>query len=177
LNYKKWYLVRVWKQNKILFAFILYFILLQSFFTIKRVQNFPFFIFDMYSRPIDKPETITIYEIKYANKSLPYTQLTDVKESMLLSQIKAYQANKQAFPDFVHQQVLDNRFKNKLSNKSFQFVKNGLSNDSTFKKMFPIWLNKMYLNSSNGYSIKENTYRVSDKKLLQSTIILSSNAK
>lgn len=174
MNNSNWYLIRVWKQNKILFAFILFFIFLQSFFIIKRVQNFPFFIFDMYSRPIDKPETFTLFIVN-DEQLLDYTKLTNIEEAKLLSHIKTYQANLHSFPNFVHQQVLDNRCKNKLSNHHYQFIKDGLSNDSTFKMFFPSWLNGNYLYTSNQYSIKQNTYRFSDKKLIQSTTILSSN--
>lgn len=174
MNNNKWYLIRVWKQNKILFVFILFFIILQTFFIIKRVQNFPFFIFDMYSRPIDKPETFTLFIVN-DEQLLDYTTLTNLEEAKLLSHIKAYQANLYSYPNFVHQQVLDYRCKNKLSNQHYQFIKDGLNNDSTFKKEFPSWLNRNYLHTSDSFFIQQNTYRFYDKKLIQSTTILSSN--
>ena len=169
-------MVKVWKQSKILFLAIVVFTSFQVLFSVKRVQNFPFFIYDMYSRTIDKPEVFTVYEIKLNGITTDYSAFTNTKESFFLSQIQAYESNLQSYPFISQQEVLDDRFKNKVSPNTYQFIKTGLSNDPSFIKEFPIWLNRNFLQTNHSFTVEKNTYSFNGNKLISSKTILKSDA-
>jgi hypothetical protein len=54
-----WYIVRLFRESKWLFAVILMFCLMQLFFNIKKIHSFPWFVFDMYSKVEQMPEKVT----------------------------------------------------------------------------------------------------------------------
>lgn len=170
------YLIRVWKESKILFIGILIFIFFQSFFIIKRVQNFPFFIFDMYSRPIEKPVTFTIYEITKNGKSFDYTALTNTKENVVLNSIRTYENAKKSYPNAPNEAVIEYRLKNKIFAKNYQFIKDGLTNDKATIDAFGNWINRYLIKSNVDFSIYKNTYDFQNKTKTDSVLIFSKNA-
>ena len=130
----------------------------------------------MYSRPIDKPNVITLYIVKSNHKVFDYTQLTNTAENKLLSTILSYESNINSYPDFVHETVLNNRFYNKNRLKTYQFIKEGLSNNNGINTSFPKWLKHRYFIQIDSFSIEKNTYQFSDKSMITSKTILNYNA-
>lgn len=175
MNYNNWYLIRAWKQSKILFVAIVIFLSFQLFFSIKRIQNFPFFTYDMYSRKIEKPITFSLYEVKINNKTINHIRFTNLKESILLSQIKAYEQQKNHYPKFVYQKILEDRFKNKISTNSYQFIQDGLTNDVQLNKEFPNWFNNQFLQTKDSFTIEQKTYRFDDKQCIDTKKIVSNH--
>ncbi|HUM53422.1 MAG TPA: hypothetical protein PK431_16485 [Chitinophagales bacterium] len=169
------YLIKVWKESKALFIGIFIFIFFQFFFIAKRIQNFPFFIFDMYSRPIEKPSTFTIYEIKANGKSVDYTSFKNTQENTILNTIQTYETTEKVFPKSIYETVIEQRFKNKISSSNYQFIKNGLSNNKAAIDEFDNWLNR-YCIQSNGFSVYKNTYNFQTKQQIDSILILSEDA-
>lgn len=170
------YLIKVWEESKALFIFLFIFIFFQFFFIAKRIQNFPFFIFDMYSRPIEKPSSFTIYEIKINGKTLDYTTLTNTKENVLLNSIYTYENAKQVFPKSTNEAVIEHRFKNKISASSYQFIKNGLTNNQAAIDEFDNWLNRYCIQSNVDFSVYKNTYNFQNKTKTDSILIFSKDA-
>jgi hypothetical protein len=176
LNYDNWYLVRVWKQSKLLFLILILFIVFQILFSAKRIQNFPFFTYDMYSRPIEKPDVFTLYIVKSNQKVFDYTQLTNTAENKLLSTVQSYESNILSYPDFVHETVLNKRFYNKNRLTTYEFIKEGLSNDAGINTTFPKWLKHCYFSQNDSFSIEKNTYQFSDKSMTTSKTMINFNA-
>ena len=75
----------------------------------------------MYSRKIEKPITFSLYEVKINNKTINHIRFANLKESILLSQIKAYEQQKNHYPNFVYQKTLEDRFKNKIQHQIYRF--------------------------------------------------------
>ena len=159
---KSIYLIKVWKESKPLFICIIAFIILQFFFIAKRVQNFPFFIFDMYSRPIEKPATFSLYRIEQFQDAINYTSFTNTKENIVLNTIKTYQLSKQSYPKAPNEAVIEHRFKNNVSCKNYQFIKDGLMNDIASIYSYQDWLS--YYCSCYEIDIKEHMYDYDTKK-------------
>lgn len=59
MNIKGWYILRLFRESKWLFAGILMFCFMQLFFNIKKIHSFPWFVFDMYSKVESVPEKVT----------------------------------------------------------------------------------------------------------------------
>lgn len=173
---RSFYLIKVWKESKLLFIGIIIFIFFQFFFIAKRVQNFPFFIFDMYSRPIEKPTTFSIYEIKQNEQTINYTAFTNTKENVVLNTIKTYESAKQSFPYAINEAVIEHRFKNKISSLNYQFIRYGLINDKESIAKFDNWLNQYLIQSNVDFSVFKNTYNFQSKTKIDSVLILSKDA-
>jgi hypothetical protein len=129
----------------------------------------------MYSRKIEKPITFSLYEVKINNKTINHIQFTNLKESILLSQIKAYEQQKKCYPNFMHQIILEDRFKNKITTSSYQFIQDGLTNDIQLNKEFPIWFNNQFLQTKDSFSIEQITYRFDDKQCIDTKKIVSNH--
>ncbi len=84
------YLVRVWKQSKLVFLFILLFASLQLFFNIKREYNFPFIVWDMYSRHQEVPEVSSLFVFYLDGKLYNHTQLPIWKEETSMKTFRMY---------------------------------------------------------------------------------------
>ncbi len=87
---KKTFINKVWHTNKLLFAFIIGFVFFQAFFLFKRVHNFPFYVFDMYSRQEHKTSQTSIFDIYINNDKLDLNKLTTKKKLILNKQIAYY---------------------------------------------------------------------------------------
>ena len=170
------YLIKVWKESKALFIFLFIFIFFQFFFISKRIQNFPFFIFDMYSRPIEKPTTFSIYEIKANGKSVDYTSFKNTQENTILNSIQTYSTAKKEFPKSIYETLIEHRFKNKISTTNYQFIKNGLTNNQATFDYFDNWLNRYCIQSNIDFSVYKNTYNFQNKSKIDSILILSEDA-
>lgn len=176
MNYSNWYLIRVWKQSKFLFLCFLLFIAFQVFFSAKRIQNFPYFTYDMYSRIIEKPDVFTLYELKNQQHAVNYTSLTNLKENLLLNTLKAYEDYSNSFPEYYHDEVLKKRFKDKVSSRTYQFIHDGLITDAAFKQQFPVWINTNFKVSDDSFLIEKNTYQFSDLKMISTKTIWQNHA-
>jgi hypothetical protein len=128
----QWYITRLWRTSRTLFAVLAIFCAIQIFFTVKRIHNFPFFIYDMYSRPAQQPEKISV-PVLYVNDTLRnYTRLPNWKEGAILNLGKFYIGTK----DKVSQpeRVFKQRFGDRLPS-----VGPKIYPDSAAYQAFPAW--------------------------------------
>jgi hypothetical protein len=88
---KSWYLIRIFYSSWLLGITIWAFIGGEIFFNIKRIQNFPFFIYDMYSHPQQIQSVYKVYTIYVNGKVYDYSLLGDYQEGILLNTIKQYE--------------------------------------------------------------------------------------
>lgn len=84
------YLVRLFQSNKFLFAFVIVFIFFQLYFNQKRIHSFPWFVWDMYSRPSVVPKENSQFVLVFDNKIFNHTKLPYWKEEVIFKTIKMY---------------------------------------------------------------------------------------
>ncbi|HMU98930.1 MAG TPA: hypothetical protein PLC61_06020 [Chitinophagales bacterium] len=87
---KNWYFIRLYKANKYIFLVVLLFCFGQAFFSQKRIINFPWYTYDMYSRPYNLDSAKDVVFL-YINDTLyNHENLAIWKESVLFNTAKMY---------------------------------------------------------------------------------------
>lgn len=139
MHYNNWYLVRLYKQHKILFAGVLLFIAFQIYFNNKRIHSFPFFVWDMYSRTENLADTLTQTEVFADGVRLDVTQIPIWEELSVLHTYKMYNAirvNKYYDP---MDEVVRNRTKF-FPQSVYSFVSYKICNQPAETEKYPAWL-------------------------------------
>lgn len=140
---KKWYLFRLYRQNKFLFVAVVLFIFFQGYFNVKRVHSFPWFVWDMYSRIETLPDTITQTELFIDGSRLDITSIPIWEESTVLNTYKMYHwMRKNNYQDPMNE-VVKNRT-SFLPKKIYSFVAYKINNQKNETETYPQWL-KSYL--------------------------------
>ncbi len=83
------------KSRKISFAIIILVVVLQAFFIFKRIHNYPFMIYDMYSRPEKKLDYSEHYVIVANSDTINLIGLPIMKEGVIINSLKQYQVLKE----------------------------------------------------------------------------------
>lgn len=148
------YLYRLFRSNKMLFIFVLVFIFFQIYFNQKRIHSFPWFVWDMYSRPYSPPNETSVFVIALDGKIYNHTQLPIWKEEIIFKTNKMY--NWQVIQNFQDpmKSVVDSRtrfFKNDII---YNYTQGRiLNNKSEYEYAYKIWF-KNYVNANIGSSFK-----------------------
>jgi|JI10StandDraft_1071094.scaffolds.fasta_scaffold67577_4 hypothetical protein len=142
-RFQNLYLVNVFRQNKILFSFIVLFIGFQLYFNQKRIHSFPWFVWDMYSRPATLPDTITQTEIFVDGERLNITALPIWEELSVLHTYKMYNWQRMNnFKDPMNDVVIN---RTRLFPESvYHFAAWKINNHKEEAETYPTWL-KQYL--------------------------------
>lgn len=158
MNKENLFLVKLFREYKIFFWVCLVFILLQTFFTIKRVQNFPFFIFDMYSREVTIPDTIHFNMIMLDDQEFDYTRLPHWSEQTLLGTFDLYRDYRTRKEDN-WARVIRKRF----PETSFlgSYLNNTLTNTAVQYNKYPNWIFN-YIDNITGADAKSNSIEFID---------------
>ncbi|MFN8283492.1 MAG: hypothetical protein U0U67_09780 [Chitinophagales bacterium] len=127
----------------------------------------------MYSRPLEKPVSFTIYEIKESCQPINYTAYSNTKENVLLNSIQTYENAKKSYPNAINETVIEHRFKNKISSSNYQFIKNGLTNNKTSIDEFNNWLIRYKITTKDKFWILKSTYDYQNKIKKFSAVISS----
>ena len=137
------YLVRLFRQNKMLFYFILIFVFFQAYFNQKRIHSFPWFVWDMYSRTQAMPDTITQTEIFIDGERLDITKIPIWEELSILNTYKMYNWQRiNNYNDPMNEAVLS---RTKIfPEQVYSFVAYKINNHSDEAATYPAWL-KEYL--------------------------------
>jgi hypothetical protein len=139
MNLQNWYLIRLYKQNKMLFSFVILFIVFQIYFNNKRIHSFPFFVWDMYSRTQTLPDTLTQTEVFIDGKRLDITQLPIWEESCILNTYKMYNWMRMNNNFDPMDEVVINRTKY-FPKSVYSFVSYKICNQSTEAEKYTDWL-------------------------------------
>ncbi len=156
----QWYIIRLFKQSKLLFVLFCGFLSFQLFFTTKRVHNYPFYIYDMYSRPVDIHNTHSLYEIIVNDQPLEYTGLTIWKEGVIINTLRLFEFKKDNNGDDPWAPALKDR-DSRINNAQFSARANHylLNNQDDFNR-FPEWLATYISNST-----RQKVHRLSINKV------------
>jgi hypothetical protein len=132
---------------KLLPLFFIAFILLQSFFTYKGVETFPFLNYGMYSAPINRPDSIQILSLQVNGKEYTLTQLPYLSKPFLEYNLAYDQAWVGRDYQSTVEKTIRSRFEGRLSNEAMQRWIQQLCNAPEQEKVFGNWLAK-YLQPS-----------------------------
>lgn len=86
----RWYLYRLFQSNKLLFWSVIVFIFFQIYFNQKRIHSFPWFVWDMYSRPLPIKKDNSLFVLVLDGKTYNHTQLPNWKEETIIKTNKLY---------------------------------------------------------------------------------------
>jgi len=143
MNPTNWYLVRLYKPNKVLFTFVTLFIAFQIYFNNKRIHSFPFFVWDMYSHTQSLPDTLTQTEVFIDNKRIDITQLSIWEELSVLNTYKTYnRLHRNNYYDPIDE-VVRNRTKY-FPEPVYSYVSNKVCNQRHETEKYAKWLH-LYL--------------------------------
>jgi hypothetical protein len=147
------FLIKVYRQNKLLFCFFSLFILGQAFFFYKGVETTPFYLYGMYSAKQSPKKTYPVFIIEINGKEFNYDKLPSASREMIISSLEHYRTlEENNFRDTILP-VIEKRFKGKVTEETFQVIANRLTNDSTDRIPYQNWL-KEYLKETTGEEIK-----------------------
>ncbi|MCB0508587.1 MAG: hypothetical protein KDD21_09825 [Bacteroidetes bacterium] len=132
------YFFRLFKENKWLFVFVLLFIVCQHFFYLKKNNCFPWYVWNMYSYPEYKPDTLTQVEFYIDGERLNLAKIPIWQEATIQHTFNTY------FHLYQHQYI-DNQEKEMEKIRSYipisskEYWIKAIANDSINTKQFPTW--------------------------------------
>ena len=145
--FRNTYLSNLWNHSKWLFGIVLIFIIGQSFFTYKGIQNFPFYHWGMYSGFFPEKQSYVVYELhlngeRYDKFSKPTTMRDDWY--ILLNR---YDRVDQAERNI--DLVMSNRFEGKFREYALENLKSRIKSKRNIHESFPIWFEHYVRESLN----------------------------
>ena len=162
------YLVQLYKQSRIFFFLAILFICGQLFFTWKGVDTFPFYNWGMYSEKFGARDSYTVHLIRADDNILTEKELGFNTWDNLQTSLSYYSFLQQH--DFIDPNllVLEDRFKGKVPDSFFSYMKTSILNREDANDAFPAWVKK-YLEVRSGRYIQvlevlEQTYQYEDGK-------------
>ena len=133
---QKTFLSRVFEKDKTLFVVFMLFIVCQSFFTYKHIENTPFFHYGMYSAIHHTQQIYTVYNILIDNKPIRSLDFTDGQREMVYNTIAYYDGLKQL--DF--KDSLNKVISKRLSGHRAEYARTRLLNNSQMDTPYQKWL-------------------------------------
>lgn len=155
----------VFRKNKFLFLIICLFITGQVFFSTIRIHNFPFFIYDMYSRPEEhKGGSTSIYEFYINGKRWNISNLNQYQQATVIGSINSYIR--------LHNEKEDYWKKSALKNLSFIPIdKKRIFNSKENLKLHSEWLTcyveKIYNDEVLNLTVNQVNYKYISKTILE----------
>lgn len=169
MNYKNWYLFRLYRHNKVMFGFVLLFIFFQLLFNYKRIHSFPWFVWDMYSRVESMPETLTQTEVFIDGERLDVSSIPIWQEATILHTFTVYNWQKMNHDNDPMDAVVRSRTRY-FPESWYSYVSYKICNHAEETNTYPAWL-KHYLEQRlhkkiNTVEIKNVQYKYLDKKFV-----------
>ncbi|MCP4121042.1 MAG: hypothetical protein GY751_04755 [Bacteroidetes bacterium] len=159
------------KKNILLAAFLL-FIAFQAFFIFKRVHNYPFMIYDMYSRPEQKHTSSKQYLIVAGKDTVLLSDLPLMLEGRILKSLKIYESNLVNGAD-PWSPALNSRIARIKSLPITNRMQTSLVNKREHVDAYPMWLKdflerKVLRRSISGLEVYSNTIELQNGSVIQS---------
>ena len=131
------FLKRIYTEWRALFWVLLLCGLAQVFFMAKGIQNIPFFLYNMYSKPHPPQDSFAVYLVKLPTGYYDHKQLTNREQEILMNSV-GYFDNLSRDGDGTLFSI-NNRFAGRVSPGMLQYFKESLYNDSNKLAGFPQW--------------------------------------
>ena len=138
----KAYLGKLLNYDKPIFVVVVTFILLQLFFSFKGVETFPFLNYGMYSETMPNCDSQTVYQLTICGQRVHITSLTDCERDIVFNSIQHYDRLQQSMGKEKEEEVIDQRFRGKVSDYTLESIKSKLLNNMLAIERYPKWLMK-----------------------------------
>ncbi len=136
---KNLYLIRLFKENKIVFCFVLLFIFFQQYFYLKDNSTFPWFVWSMYSHEEYYPEMAKQTELFINGKRFDISSIPIWQEATVMHTFEKYiQIKKNNYIDPMKSIVIK-RISN-LSSFSQNYISSQIENKKTAVIRYPVWI-------------------------------------
>ena len=133
---RKTFLHQLYQKDRPVFVLILLFIIGQTFFTYKHVENTPFFHFGMYSSIHQPHQTYTVYNISVSENPVRSLDFHDSQRELVYNTIASYDGLKQlGFKD-----SLDKVISKRLSGPNASYARSVLLNNAQMDTPYQKWL-------------------------------------
>lgn len=136
------FLKQIYRDWKPFFWMLLLLMGGQAFFMLKKIQNLPFFLYEMYSRDHQPRDSFAVYLIKTPDGYFNHKSLSGREQEMLMNSL-AYYNNLQRDGDGVLITV-EKRFRSRLPGSLYRYVQDQLGNDSLAMRQFPQWWGRYF---------------------------------
>jgi hypothetical protein len=133
------YLVRLWKQSKGIFLFVLAFTALQLFLNLKRIHTFPFIVWDMYSQHQEVPDVSSLYVFYLDGKIYDHTRLPIWKEETAMKSFRMYHWQKMNYGHDPMDAVVKHRTRF-FPELVYQYAGRRINNHPEAYENYPDWL-------------------------------------
>ena len=154
-GFENLYLVRLFRQNKLLFLFVFLFICGQQYFCYKDNSTFPWFVWSMYSHDEYLPKTAAQTEVFIDGKRLDISSIPIWQEATIIHTFNKYlQVKNNLYID-----PLDEVVKKRTANCSpawRQYIASCVENHQTNTDKYPVWI-KQYLETN---VVKHSIHRI-----------------
>lgn len=156
------YFIKLWRTSPLLAMVIICMCLLQGYFMYKRIHNFPFFVYDMYSRPVSEPKEVRVPVLYINGKETNYTRFPNWKEGAVVNLFKFYTACEQG------PSIAGKAFVRRFGNQ-FPTVYQRITPSFEDVKRFPEWmagfLEKCIHDSLSHYQMGYRLYPVTNRQI------------
>ena len=142
------FLQKVYKEWRLFFWVLVCFITCQLYFIYKGIENAPFFVYGMFAGVYPEKDSFNVLLIKTDKGLVSPFKLSNREAEMLTNNIPAYQQLKNNGGDSGLNKTIYKRFNSFLSPQNYQFVFNGLSNNSSAVNNYPDWWSKYFQSAS-----------------------------
>ncbi len=143
------YLQKVYRQWKLLFWIIMIAIFCQAFFMVKGIENIPFFLYQMFGSVQSTNDSINVILIKTPEGYFNTNKLSGREREMLMNNTSYFIDRKRQSPIDPLSQTLDDRFKNRVNDKTYHYLQQSLLNDSVHLNAYPGWWNRYFQHMQN----------------------------
>lgn len=133
------FLIRAWQQSKGIFFFILAVIGLQVLFNAKRMNTYPFIVWDMYSRPQATPAPGGLIAVYLDGKRFDLTRLPAWQEETALHSFGLYRQLLQHPDGDPMDELVRHRFRH-LPPSLYRYAEKRINNHEAAYAHYPDWL-------------------------------------
>lgn len=157
MKVNNFYILKVFKKSKLLFAFVIIFIFFQAYFAHNKEYTFPWFTWEMYSKVEYLPDTMTQRELYINGERLDVTQLPIWQEAVILHTFHMY--NWQKINDYNDpMNELVKKRTRYLPSKIQSMVAYKINNQKEETITYPNWISN-YLAKITGKNIETIEYK------------------
>lgn len=138
------YLLKVYKQWTVLFWIIICALLCQVFFMAKGIENMPFFLYHMFGTVHSSSDSVKVILIKTPGGYFNTNLLSGREREMLMNNTSYFIERKAEGVSDPLSQTLADRFKDRVSNNTYNYLKQSLLNDRTHLAAYPAWWQRYF---------------------------------
>lgn len=139
------FLSRVYKQWKTFFWAIILALVFQFFFMVKGVENIPFFLYHMYAYAHQPKDSFNVILVKTPKGYLNPFEFSGRESEMLMNNTLYFIKMKKNHWNDPLIPTIEKRFFNRFTSNTYQYLKQGLVNDSISFEGYCNWWKRYFI--------------------------------